>query len=150
MTKKSNNKNGNGGTNWPVLLLIFCIAVSAPVVGVFTWRASEAMSENDVRVLTGVLIAGLLLVVDTCVLSLFLVAYSRLRRAEEVEESKHELNIMRMAQGQRPETKYNYNIRPGQPIPYQIPLGQTYPQQPMAEAPPKIEYVDSNNVNLGG
>ena len=147
--KRKTNDSGNGGLRWSTILLIFCIAVCVPGVGIFAWRASEAMSDNDLRVLTGVLIAALLFVVNTAVLSLFLVAYSRLRRAEEIEESKHELNIMRMAQGQRPETKYNYNIRPGQPVPYQVPYGQTYPQQPVVEAPPAIQYVEED-VNLGG
>ena len=148
MKRKTNNKE-NGGIRWGAILLIFCIAVCVPGVGIFAWRASEVMSDSDLKVLTGVLIAALLFVVNTAVLSLFLVAYSRLRRAEEIEESKHELNIMRMAQGQRPETKYNYNIRPGQPVPYQVPYGQSYPQQPAVEAPPAIQYVEED-VNLGG
>jgi len=149
MKRKSNGKE-NGSTNWSVILLIFCIAVCVPGVGIFAWRASEVMSDSDLKVLTGVLIAALLFVVNTAVLSLFLVAYSRLRRTEEVEESKRELDVLRLTLGQRPETKYNYNIRPGQPVPYQVPYGQTYPQQPMAEAPPKVEYIDNGEVNLGG
>ena len=148
--KRKTNNNGNGGTKWGMVILIFSIAVCVPGVGIFAWRASEVMSDSDLKVLTGVLIAALLFVVNTAVLSLFLVAYSRLRRAEEIEESKHELNIMRMAQGQRLETKYNYNIRPGQPIPYQVPYGQTYPQQPPVEAPPKMEYIDNGDITLGG
>ena len=154
MKRKSNSKE-NGGTNWPVILLILCIAVSVPVVGVFTWRASEVMSDNDVRVLTGVMIAALLFVVDTAVLGLFLVAYSRLRISEEIEESRHEEALT--ARIPRQETRYNYNIRPGQPIPqvpvgmtYQIPPGYGFPQQTHVEAPPKVEYVENGDVTLGG
>ena len=148
MKRKANN-NENGRSRWGIILLIFCIAVCVPGVGIFAWRASEVMADSDLKVLTGVLIAALLFVVNTAVLSLFLVAYSRLRRTEEIEESKRELDVLRLTLGQRPETRYNYTIKPGQPVPYQVPFGQTYPQQPMAEAPPAIQYVEED-VNLGG
>jgi len=146
--KRKTNSKGNGSTNWPVILLVFCIAICVPVVGVFTWRASEAMSDNDLRVLMGVMVAAILYVVDTAVLALFLVAYSRLRIAEEIEESRHEEALT--ARTPRQETRYNYNIKPVQPVPYQVPYGQSYPQQPAVEAPPRIEYVDGGEVNLGG
>ncbi len=147
MKRKARSKE-NGSTNWPVILLILCVAVCVPVAGILTWRASDALSTDDLRLLTGVLVAAAVFVVDTAILSLFLVAYSRLRRAEEIEESRHEEALV--ARIPRQETRYNYNIRTGQPVPYQVPFGQTYPQQPMAEAPPKIEYVDNGGVNLGG
>lgn len=148
MKRKTNSKE-NGKFNWMVALVVFCVCVSAPAVGIFAWRASEVMSDSDLKVLTGVLIAALLFVVNTAVLSLFLVAYSRLRRTEETEESKRELDVLRLTLGQRPEMRYNYNIKPGQPVPYQVPYGQAYPQQPTVEAPPAIQYMEGD-VNLGG
>ena len=148
--KRKPNNNENGKSKWMVALVVFCVCVCAPVVCVFAWRASEAMSENDIRVLAGVVVAAILFIANTAVLSLFISSYSRLRRAEEIEESKRELDVLKLTLGQRPETKYNYNIRPGQPVPYQVPFGQAYPQQPMAEAPPKVEYIDNGNVDLGG
>lgn len=147
--KRKPNNNGNG-TRWGAILLIFSVAVCVPGVGIFAWRASEVMSDSDLKVLTGVLIAALLFVVNTAVLSLFLVAYSRLRRTEETEESKRELDVLRLTLGQRPETKYNYNIRPGQPVPYQVPYGQSYSPQSTVEPPPKVEYIDNGEVTLGG
>ena len=147
--KRKVDNGGNGRSKWMVALVVVCVCVCTPVVCVFAWRASEAMSENDIRVLAGVVVAAILFIANTAVLSLFISSYSRLRRAEEIEESQRELDVLKLTLGQRPETKYNYNIRPGQPVPYQVPFGQTYPQQPMVEAPPAIQYVEED-VNLGG
>ena len=149
MKRKTNSKE-NGKFNWTVALVAFCVCVCAPAVGVFAWRASEVMSENDIRVLAGVVVAALLFIANTAVLSLFISSYSKLRRAEEIEESQRELDVLRLTLGQRPETKYNYNIRPGQPVPYQVPFGQTYPSQPTVEPPPRVEYIDNGEVTLGG
>ena len=148
MKKKSTNKE-NGRTRWATILLIFSIAVCSPAVGVLVWRVSEAMSDDDARLLLGVVVAACLFIANTAMLSLFIAAYSKLRRKEEDEDDKREMDLMRIMLGQRPETRYNYTIKPGQPVPYQVPFGQTYPQQSTIEAPPEIQYIEED-VNLGG
>lgn len=144
MNKKSTEENG--GTKWATMLLIFGTVVCTPVAGILVWRVSQAITDEDARLLLGVVVAAGLFVANTAILSLFISAYSRLRRTEEDEDDKREMDLMRIMLGQRPDTRYNYTIKPGQPVPYQVPFGQTYPP---VEAPPKIEYVD-DELTLGG
>ena len=149
MKRKTNNTKENGKTKWTVILLIFGILTCAPAGVVLALRVGESMTDNDARLLLGIVVTAVLFLLCAAMLSMFIMAYSHLRRKEEDEDDQREMDLMRIMLGQRPETKYNYNIKPGQPVPYQIPYGQTYPQQPVAEAPPAIQYVEED-VNLGG
>jgi len=123
---------------------------------VFSIRASDALSNDDIRLFLGIAITAVLFLMCSGMLSLFIAAYSRLRRVEEHEDDLREMDLMKIMLGQRPDTRVNYTIRPGQqlPPPYQYPpmMYPGYPQQPTqpaVEAAPAIEYVDED-VNLGG
>lgn len=136
---------------WVAVLLVCATFFCVPAGVIFSIRASEALSNDDIRLFLGIGITAVLFLLCAAMLSMFIMAYSRLRRIEEHEDDIRELALTRTLLGNRPETRYNYTIRPGQaPLPYSpliYPGG--FPQQPKIDAAPEIEYIDED-VNLGG
>lgn len=157
--KPSNTERGvrtrSKDNRWLAAALICGIFFCAPAGGVLGWRASEAVSDSDIRLFLGIGVATMLFLASSAMLSLFITAYSRLRRTEEDEDDRREMDMMKILLGQRPDTRVNYTIRPGQQLPpYQYPplYPGGYPSQPVqspTENAPVIEYVDED-VNLGG
>lgn len=137
---------------WLVVAFICGIFFCAPAGGALGWRASGAVSDSDIRLFLGIAVATILFLTTSLALSLFVAAYSRLRRTEEDEDDKREMDMMKIMLGQRPDVRYN--IRQGQlPVSQYPPVmygGYPPPQQPATEAPPAIEYVGDEDVNLGG
>ena len=151
MKKRSNNKtNGQAKDNrWATVLSICGVAIFAPAGIVLAWKLSDAVTVEDARLLVGAMVTMVIFFVVTVGLSLFIANYSKLRRMEEDEDDRREMDLMKIMLGQQAGTKYNYTIRQP-PIP-QVPPGMTYqlPQQ-SAEAPPEIQYVENGDVTLGG
>lgn len=157
MWRSNNTERGvrtrSKDNRWLLVAFIFAFFFCAPAGGVLGWRASGAISDSDVRLFLGIAVATMLFLTTSLALSLFVAAYSRLRRTEEDEDDRREMDMMRILLGQRPDVRYN--IRQGQlPAPQYPPVMYpgVYPpsQQPAAEAPPAIEYVGDEDVNLGG
>jgi len=149
MKKRSDSKTNGKDNRWATVLSICGVAIFAPAGIVLAWKLSDAVTVEDARLLVGAMVTMIIFFVVTVGLSLFIANYSKLRRTEEDEDDKREMDLMRIMLGQQANTKYNYTIR--QPPISQVPPGMTYqlPQQP-AEAPPEIQYIENGDVTLGG
>ena len=147
-------KGGKRSNNWwiPVAFVgLFCCAPFSAILG---WRVSEAMSDADVRMGMGAFYTIGVFIVTVVLLSLFVLAYSRLRSREELEDVRRDRDRMQTMVSMMGQQRLAYNIRmPNQRMPtFALPSPMMDVQQPyvvgIPQQQPVVEYQEDKEVNL--
>lgn len=148
---------GGKRNNWWVPIVFVGLFGCTPFSAFIGWRVSEAMSDADVRMMLGATYTLVVVGFAIGLLSAFVLAYSRLRSREELEDVRRDRDRMQTMVSMMGQQRLAYNIRmPNQRMPtFALPspmmdagMQQPYvtagiPQQPVA-----VEYQEDEEVNL--
>lgn len=148
-------KGGKKLNNWWIAAVFVGMFGCAPFSALIGWRVSEAMSDADMRMGVGALYTLGTVVVAVALLSFFVLAYSRLRSREELEDVRRDNDRMQTAMAMMGQQRLAYNIRmPNQRMPtfaLPSPMDMGMQQQPYVVSVPQqpvVEYQEDEEVNL--
>ncbi len=92
-------QNRQDSNRLAVVLILLVVFICGPAVGGSGYALIKQLSSDDIRFYMGAVYFLVAFVTITGGFSLVLVSYSRLRRAEESEDDKREIELLKVALG---------------------------------------------------